>query len=270
MKYTLLELVQQVITSIGGHQVNDISDTEQSTSIANIVKENYFNISGIADLPEHHDLFQLEATTSATPVVMTRPENVVDLAWVKYNTKATADVNNTWRLIQFMAMDDFLDMVQTLNATEDNVLQYDILIGSNTLNFKCNTDRPPTYYTTTNDRRLIFDAYDVAEDANLQKSKTQAYGLLSSTWVMENDYVPDMDHKQFQLLLQESKKQAASDINQVQNVNAEMKARNNWINLQRTKRNTPFPLYEYSTIRGYGRKGPSYSPITKEQMRRGS
>lgn len=269
MKYTLLELTQQILVSIGGHEVNDISDTEESLNVANIIKENYFNISGIADLPEHHDLFELIATSVATPAVMVRPEQVVDLAWIKYNVKETAEISNDWRVIPFMSMDEFLDMTESLDASAPYITQYDVAIGSDTISFKAFTDRDPSYYTTTNDRRLIFDAYDITKDAFLQKSKSMGYGMLASTFQMVNEFIPDMDHKQFQLLLQESKKQAFADLKQMSNPNAEEKARTNWINLQRSKRNTPFPLYEYSTITGYGRRGPQYSPISKELMRRG-
>ena len=51
------------------------------------------------------------------------------------------------------------------------------------------------------------------------------------------DYVPDLDARQFQLLLQASKAQAFYELKQVENPKAEKKERKNTILAQRTKAN---------------------------------
>ena len=49
-KYTLLELTQAVLTSIGGDQVNSISDTTESTDVAETIRGLYNNITTATDL----------------------------------------------------------------------------------------------------------------------------------------------------------------------------------------------------------------------------
>lgn len=42
MKYTLLELTQRILESMNSDEVNSIGDTEESMTVANIIKESLF------------------------------------------------------------------------------------------------------------------------------------------------------------------------------------------------------------------------------------
>ena len=82
---TLLEIVQDIASSLSSDQVNSISDTPESLQIANIVKRTYYDITARAEFPEHYQLFQLNASGSTLqPTVMTCPTGLTRIDWVKY------------------------------------------------------------------------------------------------------------------------------------------------------------------------------------------
>jgi hypothetical protein len=82
---TLLEIVQDIASSLSSDSVNSISDTPESLQIANIVKRTYYDITARAEFPEHYQLFQLTASGSTLqPTVMTCPTGLTRIDWIKY------------------------------------------------------------------------------------------------------------------------------------------------------------------------------------------
>lgn len=85
MKQTLLQMTQSILSNLNSDEVNSISDTTESMQVAEVIKQTYFNFIARAQLPEHYDLFQLiSANDSTQPVVMTKPDNIKFMDWVKY------------------------------------------------------------------------------------------------------------------------------------------------------------------------------------------
>jgi hypothetical protein len=91
--YTLLDLVQIVLSSLNSDEVNSIGDTVESMQIANIIKTTYFNVITRAGLPDQNTLFQLNPSDDfSAPVLMYKPDNVSKLVWIKYfNTNVLGD-----------------------------------------------------------------------------------------------------------------------------------------------------------------------------------
>lgn len=254
MKSTLLELTQAILLSMQGDEITAIADTEESRAVANIIKENYFYITGKADLPEHKELFTLTASSASTPVVMTPPTTTTTIEWIKYNNKLTADTDNNFRLVTYLNKNDFFEMQNGLNQDETTVSSFNLTIGSNTIPFKYKNDTFPEWWTTWNDNTILFNALDETEETYLTATKTLAYGLLDPTWTHSDSFTPDLDNRQFNLLLSESKAQCFSELKQVQNINAERKVKHGWVELSRTKNNFPDKINAYSKINGYGRR----------------
>ena len=85
MKYTLLQLVQSILSSMDSDQVNSINDTAEALQVAECVRTSYNNMLGRYDLPEHNEFFQLTASGDNTqPTLMYRPDGVQRLEWIKY------------------------------------------------------------------------------------------------------------------------------------------------------------------------------------------
>lgn len=83
--WTLLSMTQNILSSLNSDQVNSISDTVESTQVANIIQTVYYNICSRANFPEHTQLFQLNSSQDITkPTLMYCPTGLNRMDWVKY------------------------------------------------------------------------------------------------------------------------------------------------------------------------------------------
>lgn len=250
-------MTQRILESMDGDSVNSISDTEESTTIAKIIEECFYDLAGHLDFPEHHGLFQLTATTTSTPPVMNVPSNVRTIDWVKYNQLETGDTSVVYTPVYFLPFPEFLNMVGGLDADDDSTVeQFSYTTNSQTFTLKYRNDRFPSWFTTPNDDDLIFDAVHTTYDTILQSSKTMGYGLLAPTFTQSDSFEAPLDHSQFSLLLNEAKSQAFVELKQTPNPKAEQKARRNLIASQKKKQNVGYPDNQnyYNRYPNYGRK----------------
>jgi hypothetical protein len=254
MKYSLLDMTQKILSSMDSDAVNSITDTVESAQVAEIIRTTYYDIISSLNLPEHYELFELTASSSSTPTVMTLPTNVIDLVWLKYDNKLSTESGKKYVELAYWPLKDFMDSMHSLNGADSNVSTYTLTTnGSDSMDIMCQTDRFPTRYTTFNDNTIIFDAYKLSEDAYLQKNKTAAWGQTIPTWSHTDSFVPDLDAKQFTLLLNEAKGQAFIELKQQVNAKAEKRARRGWINAARDKSNFVSGYGQRNTV-NYGRK----------------
>lgn len=234
MKYTLLEMVQQILSSMDSDQVNSINDTAESQQVANIIKTTYYDLLPSLNLPEHYELFELTATSSSTPVVMTLPSNAMDLQWVKYDSTTTG--SKAYVQLDYWPLKDFLDSMHSLTSTDSTVTTFSLTTnGSDTMDIMCKNNQFPTRYTSFNDGTIVFDAYHSTYDAFLQKNKTIAWGQTIPAWSATDGFTPDLDAKQFTLLFNEAKGQCFIELKQTINAKAEKRARRGWISSQHNK-----------------------------------
>jgi len=241
MKYTLLEIVQDILSSTDGDEVNSINDTTESQQIVTIVKTVYDDILSRSDLAVFKTLFNLVASGDALkPVLMTKPLNINDIYWIKYNRFKPSDTSPAWAEIKFMPLDQFIHMTQQMNVVESNVDSMTITsIDGFTITFNYRNDIGPTYYTSFDDNTLIFDAFDNTVDSTLQTVKTLGYGSKIATFVASDTFVPVLQPAQFALLLNEAKSLAWVELKQTPHAKAEQTARRNWSHLAKSRQNIP-------------------------------
>lgn len=92
---TLLEMTQDVLSSLDSDEVNSISDTTESLQVATIIKNKYYDILTRGDLPAQEVLLQLTASGDATlPTLMYIPDGVTKIDWIKYFDSNPADSQN--------------------------------------------------------------------------------------------------------------------------------------------------------------------------------
>lgn len=256
MKMTLLEMTQRILSSMDSDAVNSITDTAESVQVADIIRSSYWDIISAIQMPEHNDLFELTATSSSTPVIMTLPSNITSVEWIKYDTKLSTETGKKYRDLEYWPLEDFLHAMHSLNGGDSNVETFTLTTnGSDTMDILCRTDLFPSRWTTYNDNTIIFDAYKSSEDSFLQKTKTMAYGSHVPTWSHTDNFTPDLDAKQFTLLFNEAKGQAFIELKQTVNAKAEKRARRGWISSQGQKRALPGQTYgELHNRPNYGRK----------------
>lgn len=258
MKRTLIELTQSVLRSIKGEMVDDISETEESSMVADILMECYYGILSESNLLEEKTLFELEASgDSLKPVLMSLPATVIGLEWVKYNCQTDSMTNTDYRTIKYLELGDFLNWTLQNNTDESYTDSMTVMTGvSDSINFIYRNNKAPEYYTSFDDRQIVFDSYDNTVDTTLQKNKTMCYGLKESTWTKTNTFIPALDSQQFNLLLQEAKATAWAELRQTTNEKAERKARRSWVLLagKKDRANYNHKSYYYTDYPDYGMK----------------
>lgn len=258
MRMTLLEMVQDILSALESDEVNSISDTVESMQVATAVKHAYNDIVSRANLPEHFNLFELNPSLDPLkPTLMHLPQDVMNLLWVKYDIRAAGDTEPNYQLIQYLTPDEFWQRVLTLNdQNQGDTVSYQIeTVNNSTIDIIGLKNKGPNWYTSFNDRDIIFDSYDETVDGTLQKDKTVCYGELVTSFRMEDDFIPDLDPRQFSLLYNESKASCFADIKQTTNERAEAKVKKGWVTLQHQKSAIPAQPNFRDTLANYGRRG---------------
>ena len=197
-KETLLEIVQDILAEADGDEVNSISDTIESDQCARVVRTCFRNIVDGSDLKLHETIVKLDATSSSTPNVMTRPEGLYDIQWIKYNVKLTAGGDQNYETIDYMEPQDFFEMQAQRTASDSNVEEVALDSGYSMLVIN---DRAPKYWTIIEDYDdIIFDAYDSDLETNLQNSKSLAYGTIKPTLGLTDAATADLPKHLFNRL----------------------------------------------------------------------
>lgn len=225
MKRTLLELTQDILASLDGDEVAAIADTSEATSIANIIRQCFYEIAATYKLPEHYALFELTETSASTPTIMTRPTDVITIDWIKYDNKLSTETPTDYREISFLPFDEFQFRQLTLDSDATDIARFNLTVGSDIFPMVHTITRDPLFYTTFNDSTVVFDGYKSTEETFLRKTKTMCYGLKESSWTHSDSAVPNLDHKLSNVLFQTAKAQCFQELKQVENPSAEKKAR---------------------------------------------
>jgi hypothetical protein len=250
MKYTLLELTQNILSRLDSDEVDSISDTTEAMQVARIVRNTYFNILARAQLPELKKLVQLVSSGDNTkPVLMTRPDNVTHIDWIKYNVRTSTDTNDIFDYVTILPLQQFLEQVDVLNTTDSNVDS----MTFNSITFNYRNDVRPFYCTIVEDDTIIFDAFDSSVDTILQTSKTKVYANTNPTFDLVDGTIPDLDDQQFPLLLNEATSVAFVDLKQQANEKAEQESRRQWRTLERTKALAKVPT-PFDALPHFGRR----------------
>ncbi len=254
MKSTLLDLTQSVLSSLNSDEVNSISDTTESVQVAEIIKQVYNNMVARSNLRIHEELFQLDSASDSTkPVLMTLPDSVSKLEWVKYfRDDSNTDTSDGYEYVTVLPIQQYLDMINMLDTTQDNVDEFTFTDKGNSFSLKFRTDAQPCYCTVISDQWVIFDSFDSAVEDTLQSSKTLCYGQVLPVFTMEDDFVPDLDDKQFPLLLNEAKSLAFFELKQAVHNKAEQEAKRQWSVVQKNRSIDGKPSY-FDQIPDFGR-----------------
>jgi len=253
VRYTLLEIVQQILSAMDSDEVDSYSDTVESVQVANLLKGVYYDLATDLQLPEHDGLFELTASgSSLQPTLMTVPSNVVRIDYIKYNNILTADTYSNYQPCYYKPWDEFLDYMNVLKNETANVGEMDFTNNTETFEIMYWSDRMPKYYSSVDDYTLVFDAYDSAEDTTLQKSKTMCYGSVYPTWTMSDAFEPDLDPTQFSYFINRAKVRAFAELKQAANNEAASETRIQKVRNQGNKRRVP-DRTEHEKLPKYGR-----------------
>jgi len=285
VKYTNLQYVQSILSSLGSDEVNSVSDNAESLQVLECLKTTYFNIISRTDLPEHKQLVQLEPSLDPNmPVLMYIPDGIKKIEWLKYfnsNTLPNADNNGFehdlnvdissqggtiaspppgYEYVTILPVRQFIDMVNSFNPDNSDVASFTFTNSENgfpgTYTFYYKNDKQPQFCTILSDYFVIFDGYDSTQDDTLQTSKTMAYGEVVPVWKNEDSFIPNIDEDQVPLLLNEAKSLAFFELKQMVHTKAEQEAKRQWSSVQKDKSIIDRPSY-FDQLPDFGRRGTS-------------
>jgi hypothetical protein len=192
MKRTLLEMVQSILSDMDSEGVNSISDSDEAQQIASVIKDVFYNITSARKVPEHDRLISLTALTdSAKPTHFLYPEHVRQIRLFEYNSREVC-----WK-----DPVDFLDSMPSFG--QDGAVAVLDPISGTTLYIR--DDKDPSFYTSFDDQYIICDSYNSNIDTTLQNSKSRCWGSQHPTFVISDDFIPELDDVLFPYFLAEAK-----------------------------------------------------------------
>lgn len=254
MRYTLKEMVDLILNAMDSDSVNSISDTVESLDVANTIKSCYYDLATDLNLPEHNKFYELNASgDNAKPVLMTLPTNATRLDYLKYDVRLDGETTPDYLLLQRVEVEDFFRRQEILRDYDSSVATMTFTSNGESFEYFYWNDRAPVFYTTYDDRTLLFDGHDALLDTTLQKSKTMAWGGIYPTFTLEDAFYPDLDPTQFSLLINKSKVRCFNEKKQMVNPEALKEERRQRIIVQKRQRaiSTSSELNKHAR---YGRK----------------
>lgn len=271
MKFTLLEIVQDILNDMSGDEVDSINDTTEATQVANIVRSTYFHLVSQRNLTEHKTQFRLDETSSSTPVIMTKPDNMLTMEWLKFDRKnepgafsggvfsgSAFDITegSNFTPMQYYAPYDFFDLQDRLTWDGTSVDAFEFTTGSSdVIDIKYKTNSAPSFYTVLEDYYVIFDSLDTDVTVNyLESLLSLAYGTYKPTFTMNDSFTPDMDATEFNWLMEEAKSACSRKLRQLEDQTASQRARRGAIRSQRTDKGLTGSQPDYNRMPNYGRR----------------
>lgn len=191
MQRTVLELVQDVLTEMGGDEVNSIEDTIEAGDVATIMRQVYAEMVDEFSLPSTKTLQALTGLGDPDlPNFMQIPDDVYNIEFIKYDCRTDASANKDYRELTYLAPNEFLTMV-TSNPSTDTT-NYQVVQWDANVPMVINKVTSPTYWTTFDDNYIVFDSYNSAVDDTLQSSKSIIYSETRPAFYVEDNFTPEL------------------------------------------------------------------------------
>lgn len=260
MKYNLLQLTQAVLSSMDSDEVNSINDTVESQQVVEIIKTVYDDIISRGDLQSNKTLFNLVPSNDPLkPTLMSKPETLDRIEWIKYNSVLNGDVDPIWNEMRFLPPGDFIEYIHNFNPSQSDTGSFDYIAEGSVITFAYKNNASPQYYTTIDDVYMVFDSYDATVSSTLEASKTLAFGPRRTNFEATDTFEPVLQPQQFALLLNESKSLAWAELKQTGHPKAEQTAKRNWRHLQKSRIGIPTGLpgsggHPFDSFRNFGRR----------------
>lgn len=222
MKMTLLEMVQDILNDMDSDSVNSILDTFESEQVAQIIKTTFYALVSTREWPHLKQTIQLTPSNDlAKPTHMYVPDGVQRMVFINYNTVGAGETRKKYQPVRWRGPDEFLQLTNRQNSDSDEV---DVIVDESGVELLIRNNTHPTYYTSFDDKTLIFNAYDKAVDSTLQNDKTQAQAYVIPPWTTSDTFVPDLPAEAFIALLEESKSRAMMKLKQMEDAKSEQEA----------------------------------------------
>lgn len=219
----LLTMTKDILSVMDGDEVNSISDTEEATQVAKVIIRT-FNamVSNTTWFNTRKGLTLVALSNSSIPTHIRLNDDVKELSFINYNKRKLADTKDVYRELKWKNPEDFLRYV---NARDNSKANCQTVIDYSGIELFILNDKAPDYYTSFNDKDIIFDSFDNEVDTTIQESKIQAVGFVVPSLAEADGSVIDLPPDAMSMLLEESTKKAQWWVRQMQDPVAEQEAK---------------------------------------------
>ena len=249
MKYTLLEIVADILSDMDGDFISSINDTDEAMQVAQIVKTNYQAMMSNRNWPHTKRVINLTPfTDNLLPTHIRLEDSVKEVVSVYYDIRQANDNRIDYRQMKYLEPDDFLRYTNQRNNLDTNCV---VVLDPSGVKMLIMTNKAPEYYTSFDDTVMIFDSYDADLDSTIQANKSQVIAYTIPIFEINDNFTPDLPDEAFSLLIEESKSKAMFKLKQTQDIKAEQEAgrQNRWLSRKSWKTHAP-DIYPYD----YGRR----------------
>jgi hypothetical protein len=244
-KMTLLDIVQDIMNDMDGDFVNSIDDTEESMQVAQIVKSTYNAMMSNRNWAHtRHPIILTPTSNLAQPTHVVLPESVKELYFINYNTAEAGQAQVIFKKVSYKEPDEFLQLTNAYGTDSDDVIT---VLDDSGMSMQIATDGPPKFYTSFDDRTIIFNSYDLAVESNITSGRMQAVAYVMPTFITTDSAIPDLPDDAFSLLVESAKSKCSWKLRQVADpaAQAEAKRQNKWLsrNNRRVNNKLKYPNY---------------------------
>lgn len=216
MKKTLLELTQDILSSMEDDEVNSIGDTVSSMGVAQVIQNVYDELITQLDIPGSDYLTGLESLSDVVrPNYLKMPENLKKIHWIKYNNKD----------VTYLSPKDFVDF----QGTRDTGIS---VIDFGGVTFKITNDADPVYWTTFDDQYIVMDSFNSTDGSTLLTNKSTCWAQIIPSLELDDGAVPNLPLSMFPTLLATAKSRCFVNFKQLANAAEDMASRKGLVRWQ--------------------------------------
>lgn len=246
----LLDIVNTVLEPLNESYVDTLDETDRSLQVARLVKEVYYTGMANRNWPHKTKPVTMQPYGVDTPTHLIIPSDVKEIQEIKYDTARVTDTRKKYSKLDYMTPVDFIDYTNSRNSSKSDVT---VVTDPSGIELLIKNDKPPQYWTSLDQERVVFDSYDSAVDSTIRRSKQQVYVVKSTEFLLEDDYILDLPEEAFPWLIAEAKAWASVEIKQEINPKAEQISRQQNQQMSRKSRKA-----------GEGKRLPSYGRVSKK------
>lgn len=257
-KKTVLQLVQNILSSLDLDNVNSISDTEEATQVSLILERSYYALIARKQWKFMEKTMNLQSVGNAlNPTKIKIPDNVNRITCLRY--KLFLDTDNIpespiqWKQIPYKFPCDFIDHVQRRDPNADNILTVD---NDDGVEMYIQTDKAPEFWTSFDDTFIYFDNLDRVGNSTMSGFRSSINAIVEQPWVQSDTFVPVLPQDMFTALEAEARSIAWTEFKQTTNAKAEQEARRQYIIMRENEPRVDEPrvFVNYGYPRGKSRR----------------
>lgn len=255
-KPTLLAIVQEILSDMDSDVINSIDDTDEAGQVAQIVKSTYDAMISNRNWAHTKRILKVDVYSDNTkPTHLLVQDEIKEMISIFYDKKKLGETRLQYLEVDWLEPDDFLRFTNKRNNDDTNTM---VVTDPSGVKLLIQNDKAPTYYTSFDDKTIVFDSYDSTVDNTIQTSKTQARAYVIPEFLISDDTIPDLPREAFSALIEEAKSKAMFKLKQMSDSKAEQESvrQQKWLSRKNWTVNggIRFPNYGRNRGRSYERK----------------